>query len=255
MKIQHNARELLSLVLTDGKDGNLEEQKIFELWEIKREGVIKSLLNFRKHRAAQDSWKRSPWKHLLGIKKFNKSIEGKRMHRKLGTFLATHLFNTRDKETHGFQTAFGRDDADKKHLSMTKESYHDVSSTLVALSSLRTHLYIESEYAYPSLSESVEVASLVDFAIPLLNDVEKRLFESQDLFVELDPLSVELLYRLTERSVTLRCIAEHVNMDEKEINSKYRKCFSESQKTCDTDSAYFLSSVFSLMKTKIMEGR
>lgn len=135
----------------------------------KRRGRVKKMVDFRKSQNAKANWRKNRFKMMRSIKKWHKSTEGKRFHRQLGRFLATRL----------------------------RENYYDESEKyeiLKAVSSLRTHLYLEGEYMMP-IEEQIDFDLMMEYAIPLITNVELNILNNVQ---ELSENELELLLRLSE---------------------------------------------------------
>lgn len=147
--------------------------EVFELFTKKRKSLVSGLKDFRRSQISKQSWNRHRWKYLRGIKKFHKSVDGKKLHRSMGRFLATRIFHP-DRLS---------------HLSSLK------AESLKAVSSLKTHLYLIGQYYMP-LEEDVEYNLFLDYSIPKLVSVEQKLFE--DIWDQINSDEMELLFRLTD---------------------------------------------------------
>jgi len=182
---------------------NLSQEAIEEIWQgiIKRRKPLKKRLKDRKRSLIQkQNWKKYRTKYLLALRKWHKSISGKRFHRALGRFLATRLFRS--------------------------ESYLPPSERyefLKLLSSLKTHWYIEGAY-YKPLLEEVEYELFTEEVLPLIEEIEKKvLIENrldkedveflldiigEDLFTVKDVLKKMLLFALSNNPANSSCYAQ-----------------------------------------------
>ena len=158
---------------------NLPVEELHEFIK-RRSGLIRGAKNASVSKKAKRSWKKNRKAHMKGIKKFHKSTAGKRMHRQMGRFLATRITKR------GVQSS-----------RMLRESL------LKAVSSLRTHLYIENE-TYQSIQEQRDLGLLMDHVVPTLLDIEQRWWSlsEDELLVDVDDMSLnedefELLAALT----------------------------------------------------------
>lgn len=123
---------------------------------LRRRGKLLHILKDRKRSQVQKAnWRKYKWKYLSAIRRWHRSVKGKRFHRLLGKFLAMRYF--RDKIT-------------------ARES----KLLAKALSSLRTHYYVEFEY-YAPLEEELSLHLLVEELFPLLMEIESKLVNGQDL--------------------------------------------------------------------------
>ena len=171
------------------KENEEIDDELFEMFIKRRRPLITGLRNFRKSQLTKQQWRSSRWKFLRGIKKFHRSLAGKRMHRSLGRFLATHI--TRDS------------------MSTLRDRYESLDpfqfEALKALSSYRTHAYIEEEYYMP-LSEAEEYSSFMDYVIPLLSTIEMKVYRNSN--TEFDEDEKELMLRLVPDTEICKCLAE-----------------------------------------------
>ena len=181
-------------------------EAVFEDFMKRRKPLTTGLVSFRKSQITKQGWRSSRWKHLKGIHKFHRSIEGKRAHRALGRFLSTRI--TRDHHTSSMLSK----DRSESLLEMAK------FETLKALSSYRTHFFIEGEY-YKPLQEDVEFFFLLEYALPLLSSVELKIYT--DILTPLTEDETELLLRLC---------------DEKELCKSFPELFEtlSTDEVCDT---------------------
>jgi hypothetical protein len=171
--------------------------ELFEMWIKRRRPLITGLVDFRKSQVTKQQWRSSRWKFLRGIRRYQRSIAGKRMHRTLARFMATRIM--------------------RPHLNYLKHRYESLDplqfDALKALSSYKTHLYIEGDY-YKRLEEEAEYFSLLEYSIPLLNTLEFNLYKNSD--ADLSEDEQELLLRLVddrELSKAFAEILEVVSMD------------------------------------------
>jgi hypothetical protein len=162
---------------------------LVELFIQRRKGLINNLKDFRKSQNAKQAWRTNRYKMMKGIKKFHKSTKGKQMHRSLGRFLATRF--TGDKEaisTKGI-IAQGRE---SEALSLDQ-----VLEVLKALSSLRTHIYIEAEYYMP-ISEYVEFLEFVEDVLEASFTMERNLLRFDDNHTEQD---IDIIIRAIDEDI------------------------------------------------------
>lgn len=145
-----------------------EVDKGYEPTDEELQGFIKSrgtLVNkLKDHRKSADSkanWRKNRTSMMKGIKAFHKSVEGKRFHRKLGTFIASRIF--RPKNESGYKTLLEK----QEHLK--------------ALNSVKQHLLVELEY-FHQVQEQIELEELItNYAYPYLKIVETKIIEGSDL--------------------------------------------------------------------------
>lgn len=158
--------------------------EMIELLIKRRKKLFGQLRDFRKSQNTKAQWRKNRYKLMKGIKTFHKSTAGKKFHRSLGRFLAT-----RDNYTSG-------------SLLGTREG---LSETLKALSSVKTHGYIEIEY-YHSLNEEIEYWIFMEEMIPVIDRIEKHVLSKQTEKIEEDDW--EFLIRLTESAALVKSFAE-----------------------------------------------
>lgn len=176
-------------LLENLKDDEEIPEEMFEAFLKKRKPLITGLVDFRKAQTTKQQWRSSRWKFLRGIKKFHRSLAGKRLHRSLSRFLATRIF--------------------RPHLGYLKDRYESLDplkfDALKALSSCRTHMYIENDY-YSPLSEAVDYSFFMEYAIPLLNTIEWSIYQNPDSDLSED--EQELLLRLTDERELCKATAD-----------------------------------------------
>lgn len=170
-------------------------KELLELLLKKRKDLVGKLKNFRKKQAGKENWRKNRYKLMKGIKAFHKSTKGKRFHRSLGTFLATRDF--------------------------TNQSLVRRTESLKAISSLKTHLFIEGEY-YKSLIDEVDFQETLETILPVINDVEKCLLEFKDI----GPADMGSIFRFCEvNSIIVAALKEKLDRPptDKEFSSLKEK--------------------------------
>lgn len=155
------------------------------------------------------------------------SIKGKRLHRSMGRFLATRYFLSPPKEKKGKSEA----------LVLSRDL------ALKAISSMRTHMYIEQGYYMP-LSEQVEFEMFTDYALPILQAIESELYE--DIGYKFNEDEFELLLRLVDVGEVHKLIAEVLDIEVKEVESIW------AQHEGEEESTYFLTEKFEHMKQELL---
>ena len=165
--------------------------EVFEYFLRKRRPLVSKLKNFKKAQNAKSQWSNKKWKLLKGIRSFHKSTKGKRFHRALGRFLATRIFRPK-----------------RESIELLRED------ALKAVSSIRTHLYIESGYFMP-LDEEADLHIFIEYAVRKLTDIEMRLFEATDADVSDEEL--ELLLRLVDRNELRKAFESVIGVDVSEM--------------------------------------
>lgn len=124
-----------------------------------RSPLVRKIKNHRQSSVQKANWRTNRFKIMRGIKSFHKSVAGKRFHRKLGRLLATRI--TRDKTS--------------------DSSVYDKHEALEGINSLKQHLIVELGY-FHILYEQIEIEELLlDHAIPILSDIEKKILGDEDL--------------------------------------------------------------------------
>lgn len=197
---------------------------LFEGFIKRRKPIVSGLVNFRKSQMSKQSWRSNRYTHMKGIHKFHGSIAGKRLHRGISRFLATRIT---------------RPHVDS--LKATRESLDVLQcETLKSLSSLRTHLYIENDYYMP-LEESAEFVALLEYAIPLLNSIEVKIYH--DASADLNEDEYELLLRFCDTRELCRALSEALEpLSLETIHDTYKAIYARmmSENSSDQES-YFLT--------------
>lgn len=211
-------------------------QEIFEIFIKRRRGLMKNLVNFRQKQITKREWRTGRWKFLRGIHKFHSSVRGKRMHRALGRFLATRILRPHLKPLH------------KRYESLDPVQFE----ALKALSSYRTHMYIEGDYWQP-LEEQADFFALLEYAIPLLNQIEVKIYNNAD--VELNEDEMELLFRLIDDRELCKSIAEVAGLDPDKIIEYHKNTTTDliKQDGASKDDTLFLTSVVEHMIPSIIK--
>lgn len=179
--------------------------ELLELYVKRRKELISKRKEFRRSQSSKESWRKNRYTMLKGIRKYHKSTYGKRMHRALGDFLATKISN---KES--------TDRGEMKYES------------LKAMSSLRTHLYIEASYYMP-VDEQLDFDDFMDEAVYASIREERRIFEETK---EYDEKDIDILCRCTDPKTLLQCVCE--------LNGKTYddKMLEDLEKMINEDSSY-----------------
>lgn len=205
-------------------------QDIMELFLSKRVGLLKGLKNFRKSQDAKGTWRKHRADIMRGIKSFHKSTEGKRFHRNLGRFIATRTFT-------GYLTGKALGES----LSFTEKS-----EILKAISSLKTHLFIEMEYYHP-VYEQFGLEILVLDHIDEINDIEGKIIRDEVLSNE----NCGLLISLVEEASIVKAFAEEANKPEQEVYQIWEKIKNDLQSHIDEDAKDFSAGVVGALKQHI----
>lgn len=152
---------------------------LVEVFLQSRDNILHPLKDFRKSQNMKQQWRHNRYGLMRGIKNFHKSTEGKRFHRALSDYLVRKTANQKMK--------------DNTLLAMTQES---LIESLKAISSLRTHIYIEHAYYHP-LNEQIDLQLLSEDVINASLREEARLLNITEKFEEED---IDILLRLTSES-------------------------------------------------------
>lgn len=224
MKLRSEADKAHFLVEVNRLDLLTEDipPEVFEIFLQKRRPLVKKLRDFKKSQNSRLQWKNQKWKLLKGIRSFHKSTKGKRFHRSLGRFLATRIFRPK-----------------RESLELLREH------ALKAISSIRTHLYIESGY-YMSLDEEAELHEFIEYAVRTLTDIELRFFE--DTHTTFTDEEMELLLRLVDSHELKKAYENVLGVDISEELAEVN----ESTKVEEDDSFY---EVTKLGELKVLLGK
>lgn len=185
-----------------------------------REDQIAHIVDFRRSQSAKSAWRRNRYNYMSGIKDFHKSTKGKQMHRKIGDFIATHDFK---------DSIF--DDTDLSHISELEECLtkfceskvdFDLLSSertelLKAISSIRTHLFVESEYYRDHLREA-NFRILLDEAREFLRNAESNLLEYN---TKIPVSTIEFMCRIVEPDAVISRYSIMTDTDKSKIINRY----------------------------------
>jgi len=100
--------------------------------------ITKNIKNRKKSLQMKNFWRTNAFKMKKAINKWHQSVQGKRFHRNLGNFLATHL--TRNDLGLGLK---------RESLDLNTDiniSIDSVSNALLGLNNIKTHLILELQY-------------------------------------------------------------------------------------------------------------
>jgi hypothetical protein len=175
------------------------DKELLELFFDTNRSLFQGLKDHRKSKAAEGAWRQHRYKFMQGIKTFHRSTEGKRFHRELGNFLATHNF-------------------EKGFLFSKRESFHEKYSYLKPITSALTHFIIELEYYHP-LSESVELHLMLEDVSLLVDRVKENFFSNK----ELDEQDYSFLIRLTETVAQVKAFAEKSGKSVEEVEKLWNE--------------------------------
>jgi len=206
-------------------DTSIEEvpSEVFEFFIKRRRKTVRRLKDFRKSSTTKASWRKNRWVYMRGIKRFHRSIQGKRLHRAMGRFLALRYF-TKVKPT-------------GESLELVKDL------ALKAVSSIKTHFYIRQGYYMP-LAEQVDFELFMDYSLPILRGLEVRLYE--DINSKLNVNELELLLRVLELKEVHKSIVEVTGKNLETVQRLWSKGCAD-----EVEGSYFLSSVFESVVNKL----
>lgn len=173
--------------VTEGFSPSEEQIKLFIK---KRDKINKALVDKEKSNNTKSLWRSNRAKMMKGIKRFHKSTKGKRFHRAMSRF----MINNPQENLTIFQKA-------------------EISK---AISSVKTHLYIELEY-YQPIFERIETEQLVVSTVPVLNRIESKIFDDKNL----SDNDIEMLYSLIEVNALIKSFADKTGKTEDEIDQKW----------------------------------
>jgi len=185
MRLRDSSDKLSFLIEVDRVDLLDQEipDELFEKFIKQRKEIVPKLKEISKSQAQRRNWRVNRRKIMKGIRKFHRSTKGKKFHRQLGRFLAnrsvipkSELFKNRKSK----RVIFGE----------------NIQDLLTAISSVRTHLYIDLGY-YKTLDEEVEYNLVLDEVLPTLDSVERKLRLDEDI----DELEYETLLRLIDSEI------------------------------------------------------
>ena len=189
------------------------DDSLLEEFYKRRSPQINKLKDFRKSQASKASWRRNRYSYMKGIKDYHKSTQGKKQHRQLGNWLATHNFyDGIFKDTIvSYKNSGSLDGIDEIYSCPIKIGFMSITernNVLKAISSVRTHLHIESDY-YRTLFEDLDFNILLDEAITTLYRVEKKFIEYPISILTED---LEFCIRVTDPESIITGISENYNI-------------------------------------------
>ena len=98
--------------------------------------ITKNIKDRKKSLLVKNFWRRNAFKMKKALNKWHQSTQGKRFHRNLGNFLATHL-------TKSDLGLLKKEEYPNKEINI---SLDEISSILLGLNNIKTHLIIEMQY-------------------------------------------------------------------------------------------------------------
>jgi len=159
--------------------------EVFEIFIKQRRKRVNRLKDFRKSQNTKSAWRKNRYKYLFSIRKFHRSIKGKRLHRSMGRFLALRYLPS------------------KRPARESLERVKDL--VLKASSSIRTHMYIEEGY-YRSLDAQIDLELLAEYILPILQGVEAKLYEN--ICYEMNDDELECVLRIIDEDELLKALTE-----------------------------------------------
>lgn len=195
-----------------------EQEKVFLK---KRDPELNKLIDFRKSQKAKSAWRRNRYNYMNGINKFHDSTKGKKFHRQLGNFLAMHNFTDSILDGGVISTVNKSDESldsfCRSRIDFGYINTADTAATLKAISSLRTHILIESEYFKP-LFEEYSFRCLLEDAAETLKGLEESLLDGYEKKIAISDL--EFIFRTTNNS-HFPDVAEKLNMSETYFQTRW----------------------------------
>lgn len=228
MKLQ-NQEERLAFLIDAGRVDLLETdeeipEEIFELFIKRRRPLVRNLVNFRRKQIQKGQWRKQRWKYLRGIRKWHRSVKAKRFHRAMGRYLATRIFRPK-----------------MSTLANRYESLDPLQDqALKAISSMRTHLYIDLGY-YQSIEEEADLFQLLEYAIPVLNEIEVKLFQNSE--TELTEDETELLLRMVDENELCKSFSDVLNLEVEKVTETYKAVIGKMSRNFSRDDTLFYSTV------------
>lgn len=149
----------------------------------RRTSLVDKLKDHRKGQDQKSNWRKNRYKMMKGIKAFHRSTKGKKMHKKLGNFLANRIMRNEDN---------------KAFALLQRKALH-----LEGVNTARQHMLVELKY-YHEFEEQVEIEEvIVDYSIPMLTKIENAIVH--DLPLSDDQLT--FLFDITETGAILQYIS------------------------------------------------
>ena len=126
--------------------------------------ITKQIKNRKKSLQQKTFWRRNAYKLKMAIQKWHKSTQGKRFHRNLGNFLATHL--TKNDLGLGIQVNRKKQEQLNNNEKVIL-SIDNVVQILLGLNNIKTHLILELQY-FEKNTEALE--EFLELFFEFLND-------------------------------------------------------------------------------------
>lgn len=173
---------------------------------IKRRGnIVGHLKSFRRSQATKGQWRNNRYKLMKGITGFHKSTYGKRFHRNMGRFLSLKDFGRTSL------LAKGREENIVLPFPPLF-SFEERGTFLKCLSSIKTHLYVESEY-YAPLSEQVESDLLLEEVLNAFDRIERSVILFKDVYFD----DIDLLIHTVEPGSIYLALSEQQKQTYKDV--------------------------------------
>jgi len=146
--------------------------------------IAKNIKDRKKSLAAKNFWRRNAYKMKKAIQKWHQSTQGKRFHRNLGNFLATHL-------TKSDLGLLKKEEYPNKEIEI---SLDDIASILLGLNNIKTHLIIEMQY-FEKDSEALE--EFLEIFFKFLEDSYEIEIELLKAYIN-GTINEEILFRIID---------------------------------------------------------
>jgi hypothetical protein len=180
----------------------------------RRKPLSGALKDFRKSQDTKGEWRTSRHGIMRGINKFHKSTEGKRFHRNLGRFLSSRYFHPRIKGL----VKDDQEDSSKSARAEESLSKFDLAEALKAITSIRTHCFIELEYFHP-LQEELDYEDFLEEILPELISIEKKLWANE----KLNGYDLKILLQLVDKKELANAIAGDTGLESKRIEEAWNE--------------------------------
>jgi hypothetical protein len=173
-----------------------------------RSPLVGKLKNYRKSANSKANWRENRTKMMKGIKAFHRSTDGKRFHKRLGRFLATRLFRSKETNESAYEGL------------LTKQGY------LKGLASAKQHLLVELEY-FHQIQEQVELEEfLVDYAFPYFHRIEEKIISGNDLSEDEE----SFLFDISDTNAVMQKVSEIYKKEFAEIENLWNSISSDLNK-------------------------
>ena len=198
------------------------DSDLYEIFIKGRRASVSHLKSFRRSQSAKEAWRGNRRKYMKGIKKFHDSTDGKKFHRSLGRFLSTREFKS---------NRFKRE---------ANENFP--TDLLLAVSSAKTHAYIELDY-YRPLSEEVDFQIFSEDFFSAMGRIEDALTKAEEIQTD----DLDMLACIVEEKALCHELSEETKLPYDLIMSHWSSVKS-------TDDECFLS-ILNHLKSSLSEKR